>query len=244
MKFAPLLAATLSLVSALALAEPRVISSLGRIEPAGGVVRLAGPSGLGSVIMELKVKEGDRVENGQTIAVLDSYPVLKAELDQAKAELENAQQQLAREKKLGKGMSAASKIDNLEMQVKAARAGVAAAEASLSLALVKSPMDGQILYVHSRPGERVGVQGVVEVGRTDKMYAVAEVYETDIVHVAVGQSATIRSPALKAPVTGKVESVGLKVGRLDVSAWTRWPRLTRASSRSTSCWMTWKRWPP
>jgi HlyD family secretion protein len=216
MKFAPLLAATLSLVSALALAEPRVISSLGRIEPAGGVVRLAGPSGLGSVIMELKAKEGDRVESGQTIAVLDSYPVLKAELDQAKAELETAQQQLAREKKLGKGMSAASKIDNLEMQVKAARAGVAAAEASLGLALVKSPMDGQILYVHSRPGERVGVQGVVEVGRTDKMYAVAEVYETDIVHVAVGQSATIRSPALKAPVTGKVESIGLKVGRLDV----------------------------
>jgi HlyD family secretion protein len=216
MKFAPLLAAALGVVSALALAEPRVISSLGRIEPAGGVVRLAGPSGLGSVIMELKVKEGDRVEKGQTIAVLDSYPVLKAELDQAKAELENAQQQLAREKKLGKGMSAASKIDNLEMQVKAARAGVAAAEASLGLALVKSPMDGQILYVHSRPGERVGVKGVVEVGRTDKMYAVAEVYETDIVHVAVGQSATIRSPALKAPVTGKVESVGLKVGRLDI----------------------------
>ena len=216
MKFVPLFVAALSLVSAVALAEPRVISSLGRIEPAGGVVRLAGPSGLGSVIMELKVKEGDRVEKDQVIAVLDSYPVLKAELDQMKAELENVQRQLAREKKLGKGMSAASKVDNLEMQVKAARAGVAAAEASLSLALVKSPTDGQVLYVHSRPGERVGVKGVVELGRTDKMYAVAEVYETDIVHVAVGQTATIRSPALKAPVTGKVESVGLKVGRLDV----------------------------
>ncbi len=216
MKLATLLALAIGLASTHAVAESRVISSLGRIEPAGGVVRLAGPSGLGSVIMELKVDESDRVEKGEIIAVLDSFPVLKAELDQAKAELENAQQQLAREKKLGKGMSAASKIDNLEMQVKAARAGVAAAEASLNLALVKSPMNGQILYVHSRPGERVGVQGVVEIGRTDKMYAVAEVYETDIVHVAVGQSATITSPALKQPVSGKVESIGLKVGRLDV----------------------------
>ena len=216
MQLTRLLAFALSLASTIALAEPRVISSLGRIEPAGGVVRLAGPSGLGSVIMELKVDEGDTVGKGDTIAILDSYPVLKAELDQAKAELENAQQQLARQKKLGKAMSAASKIDDLQMQVKAARAGVAAAEASLNLALVRSPMDGQVLYLHSRPGERVGVKGVVEIGRTDKMYAVAEVYETDIVHVAVGQSATITSPALKAPVTGTVESIGLKVGRLDV----------------------------
>jgi HlyD family secretion protein len=216
MKLAHLLALVIGVASTLAVAEPRVISSLGRIEPAGGVVRLAGPSGLGSVIMELRVDEGDRVKKGDTIAVLDSFPVLEAELDQARAELANTQQQLAREKKLGKGMSAASKIDNLEMQVKAARAGVAAAEASLSLALVKSPTDGQILYVHSRPGERVGVQGVVELGRTDKMYAVAEVYETDIVYVEVGQAATITSPALKQPVSGKVESIGLKVGRLDI----------------------------
>ena len=33
-------------------AAARTITSLGRIEPAGGVVRLAGPSGLGSVIMD------------------------------------------------------------------------------------------------------------------------------------------------------------------------------------------------
>ena len=216
MKVLPLTALMLATVSLITVAEPRVISSLGRIEPAGGVVRLAGPSGLGSVIMELRVDEGDRVEKGQTIAVLDSYPVRKAELDQAKAELENYRRQLAREKKLGAGLSVASKLDILAMQVKAGQAGVAAAEASLNLALVNSPVDAQILFVHSRPGERVGVEGVVEIGRTDRMYAVAEVYETDIVHVAKGQSATISSPALKQTVTGTVESIGLKVGRIDV----------------------------
>lgn len=216
MKFLPLTALLLAMLSSVAAAEPRVISSLGRIEPAGGVVRLAGPSGLGSVIMELRVKEGDRVEKGQIIAMLDSYPVRKAELDQSRAELENFRRQLAREKKLGAGLSVASKLDILAMQVKAGQAGVAAAEASLNLALVKSPDDAQILFVHSRPGERVGVEGVVEIGRTDKMYAVAEVYETDIVHVAEGQSATISSPALKQTVTGTVESIGLKVGRIDV----------------------------
>jgi HlyD family secretion protein len=199
------------------LADSRVISSLGRIEPAGGVVRLAGPSGLGSVIMDLKVKEGDRVAQGDVIALLDSYPVRKAELAKSQAELESDRTQLEREKKIGKAMAtSASKLEALELQVKASAAGVKAAEATLNLSMVRAPHDAQILYIHARPGERVGVEGVVEIGRTDKMYAVAEVYETDIIHVAPGQQATVSSPALAAPVSGTVESIGLKVGRLDI----------------------------
>jgi HlyD family secretion protein len=198
-------------------AQSRVISSLGRIEPAGGVTRLAGPSGLGSVIMELKVQEGDRVEAGQVIAVLDSYPVRQAEVAQKAAELESARKQLQREQKLGQKMaSSASKIENMELAVKAAAAGVKASQALLELSLVKAPFDAQILYVHANPGERVGVEGVVEIGRTDRMYAIAEVYETDIIHVQPGQKARVSSPALAAPVTGTVEKVGLKVGRMDV----------------------------
>ena len=203
--------------SSLASADSRVISSLGRIEPAGGVVKLAGPSGLGSVIMELKVQEGDRVVRGDIIAVLDSYPVRKAELTQAQAQLQSARNQLQREKKLGKAMAtSAQKLESMELQVKGAAAAVSAAEAMMELSLVRAPHDAQILYVHAFPGERVGVEGVVELGRTDKMYAVAEVYETDIIHVAPGQSATITSPALAEPVSGTVESIGLKVGRLDI----------------------------
>ena len=53
-----------------AMAQPRVVSSLGRIEPAGGVLRLAGPSGLGSVIMNLRVEEGQQVKAGDVIATL------------------------------------------------------------------------------------------------------------------------------------------------------------------------------
>ena len=53
-------------------AQVNSVSSLGRIEPAGGVISLAGPSGLGSVIMELKVEEGQQVSRGDVIATLDS----------------------------------------------------------------------------------------------------------------------------------------------------------------------------
>ena len=215
---APLLVLAIAvLLTQAAFAQTRVISSLGRIEPDGGVIRLAGPSGLGSVIMELRVAEGDFVKKGDVIAVLDEYPVRMADLSRLQAELENAQKSLQREQKLARSMaSSVSKIESLELSVKAAKAAVTAAEAMMGLSLVRAPKDAQILYVHSYPGERVGVEGIVELGNTERMYAVAEVYETDIIHVKPGQRASITSPALSKPVTGTVEKIGLKVGRMDV----------------------------
>lgn len=201
------------------LAQPgsRAISCLGRIEPAGGVVRLSGPTALGAVIMEMKVEEGEWVEEGQPIAILDSYPVSKAEYDALQVDLELAQANLRREQKLVRGQAtSASKIEALELAVKAAKAKLAAAEATLNLSIVKAPRKAQVIAIHAHPGERIGVDGIVEIGQTDTMYAVAEVYETDIARIEPGQTATITSPALPRPVTGKVESIGLKVGRIDV----------------------------
>ncbi len=48
------------------------------------------------------------------------------------------------------------------------------------------------------------------------MYAIAEVYETDIGRVRIGQRAVIRSPALPHPLDGIVERIGLKIGKKDV----------------------------
>ena len=203
--------------SAFSQSNTRVISSLGRVEPAGGVIRLAGPSGIGSVILELNVKAGDSVEEGQLIAILDTYAVRQADKARLQAELDNAKKKLARERKLSKAIaSAVATVENLELNVKAAQAALTAADAMLALSTVVAPRKGQILYVHTQPGERVGMEGVVEIGQTDTMYAVAEVYETDIIYVKVGQTASIMSPALPGPQTGIVESKGLKVGRMDV----------------------------
>ena len=56
-----------------------------------------------------------------------------------------------------------------------------------------------------------------EVGGTvDGLFAVAEVYQTDIRHVRKGMAATIKSPALSAPVPGTVEEVGQLIFKKDV----------------------------
>lgn len=53
-------------------------------------------------------------------------------------------------------------------------------------------------------------------GRTDEMYAIAEVYETDIGRVRERQRARVTSPALPGPLEGTVEHIGLKVGKQDL----------------------------
>jgi HlyD family secretion protein len=69
------------------------VSANGRIEPAGGVVRLAAPYVLSApqVITELRVKTGDAVKQGQMLAVLDSRPRLQAALLAAQADLKLAE---------------------------------------------------------------------------------------------------------------------------------------------------------
>ena len=62
----------------------------------------------------------------------------------------------------------------------------------------------------------MGPDGIVEIGKTHEMYAIAEVYETDIGKVKVGQRATVTSPVLPEPLQGTVERIGLKVGKMDV----------------------------
>ena len=81
------------------IAEERVISSLGRIEPENGVLQLAGPSGgglTGAVMTALEVAEGDWVGAGQVVARLDSYALRAAEVARLEAILLNARSEISR----------------------------------------------------------------------------------------------------------------------------------------------------
>lgn len=205
--------------SHMAFAEPRSVSSLGRIEPLNGVLRLAGPSGGSAgaaVVQELSVDEGDWVEAGQVLAILDSHALRRAEVARLEAIVSNASRELERQNNLS-ATSSTSKVqlDAAVMELDVARANLAAARAHLDLSLVRSPIRAQVIKIHTYPGERVEVDGILELAQTDRMYAVAEVYETDITRVTPGQSATVNAPALAAPLTGIVERVSLQVGRMD-----------------------------
>jgi len=193
------------------------VTALGRLEPRDGVFRIAGPSHPSVVISEVLVREGDRVEQGQVLAVLDSYPVYQATVTRLEAELERARNEQARYRSLSRdGIVSTSEREQWETRVAGLEADLMAARVELDWTQVRSPIQGQVLEVHTRAGERVGPAGIVEIGRTHEMFAIAEVYETDVTKLAVGDRAEIRSPALAEPLAGTVERIGMKIGKMDV----------------------------
>lgn len=103
-----------------------------------------------------------------------------------------------------------------EAQLNSDKAAVKRSQAELDLAYVKSPQNGTILEIKSWPGELVSNEGIVDLGQTREMYVRAEVYETDIHRVKLGQIVKIQSDGVVGELTGKVEEIGLQIGRQDV----------------------------
>jgi HlyD family secretion protein len=191
------------------------VSARGRLEPVDGLLRIAGPSSPSVAVVErLFVEEGHRVEAGQLLATIDTVAVLEAQVQEVAAELGNAEREHARAQELGKVTSDAER-DRWETRVAIARANLARARAELVRARITSPVAALVVDIHARPGERIGPEGLLELARVDRMYAIAEVYETDVGRVHAGQRARAHSPALTGPLSGRVEWVRPKVEKQD-----------------------------
>jgi HlyD family secretion protein len=95
------------------------------------------------------------------------------------------------------------------------QAGLRRAETDLERSYVRAPMPGRILEIISRPGEAITSRGVLDIGRVDRMYAIAEVYETDVRRLRIGQGATVSSSALASPMSGTIDRIRLKVQQMN-----------------------------
>jgi HlyD family secretion protein len=111
--------------------------------------------------------------------------------------------------------SASTSIRLSETAVEVARAHLASVEAERQRSYVRAPVDGRVIDIMARPGELIGLPGILELARVSRMKAIAEVYETDIRQVKTGQRATINSPALASELAGTVESIRHKVQKQD-----------------------------
>ena len=102
-----------------------------------------------------------------------------------------------------------------EASIEVARANVRHSEAAWARTRIKAPVAGMVLDLTVKPGELIGAEGILEMGRVDQMVAIAEVYETDIHRVQVGQRVEINSDALPSKLGGRVDSIALKVHKQD-----------------------------
>jgi len=100
-----------------------------------------------------------------------------------------------------------------ETEVVAAEAAVAAAKERVEAAEVRNPTGGRILKIHTRPGEKVGDNGLLELGDVSHMQAVAEVFEGDVGLLVPGQGATIIVDGTRDELRGTIVELGNIVAR-------------------------------
>ena len=111
-----------------------------------------------------------------------------------------------------------------QVQLDSALSEVELAEIRRDQAIIRAPISGQVLKVHLRNGESIeppmgesgSGQTIMELGRTQQMYVIAEVYETDVKRLKRGMRASVLSEAFEGQIDGIVDTIGLKVGKNDV----------------------------
>jgi HlyD family secretion protein len=172
-----------------------------------------------------KLYDQGAVSGSDLDARLTTLDTAQANLEQAKSQLANTQQTLTAQ------IEAASETLNQlgevrPVDVAVAQADLAYAQSQLHRAqvdledfYVRVPVAGQILRINTRVGERVNPdQGIVDLGQTDQMVVIAEVYETDVPKLSIGQRATITSEngGFSEILEGTIESIGLQIRKTDV----------------------------
>ena len=301
---------------AIAIPTKNTVTALGRLEPQSEVIKLSSPtSGNSNRVEQLLVKEGDRVQVGQVIAILDSRDLLQAAYVQAQeevrvaesrlaitqagakqgeinaqraeivrlqaqrqgdveaqmatvdrlaSELQNAEVEFTRYQKLAQeGAISSSNLDSKRLtlamaqrnvqeakavlnriqstspaqiyqaqanldriaevrpvdieanqaEVSRAIAAMQQAKANLDQAYVKAPISGEILQIHTRAGEVVGNDGIVEMGKTQQMKAIAQVYQSDIQKIKLNQRVRVSSDSINGELLGTVERIDSQVKR-------------------------------
>ena len=173
-------------------------------------------------------KESDRYQQlskagAVSASVADSKKlVLKTtqqQLKEAEATLKRTQDTLQDQLKEGKFKLNSLKevrtvdVELAKTEVKSAETAIKQAKADHDLTYITSTIDGTILRIHTKNGEVIGTSGFAEIGNTSKMQVLAEVYQTDIQNVRVGQKAIITSTTFPGKLQGTVREVGWQVDK-------------------------------
>ena len=170
-------------------------------------------------VERLLVEEGDRVERGDTIAVLDSDDLVaalrqrRASLLEARANQTDAQRQEARFARLlaenaiaqAEYDAEATRLEVAEAQVAVAEASLANARARLQYAVITAPIPGVIIERRIEVGEMVAPGGfttqqatgaIVRIANPESLEVEADINESYISRLSLGQPAVIRVDAV------------------------------------------------
>ena len=170
-------------------------------------------------LMDLVVREGDKVQAGQVIARIDPTEFqarerqAKQQADAAQAQVDIAQKQFDNNQALvAQGFISQTALQNSMATLNGAKATHMAAMAALEVTrkaledtTIRSPISGQIAQRLAQPGERVALDGrVVEVVNLAQLELEVALPAADASLVRPGMTAQMKIEGLEDPVTAKV----------------------------------------
>lgn len=195
----------------------RAVTLSGRTEADDRASAVARSSG---TILELNVRRGDRVKEGDVIAVL-SDEAREAQVAEAEALFAQRRTDLdAKLKLITRGILAANQKNQLEADLRAAEAAVAAAKAEQERGQIRAPISGMVSQMPMTAGGAVEPgTSVAQIVALDPMLAVVEVAERQLAGLKVGDSAAVKL------VTGEVAEGAIRFISPTASEGTRTYRL-------------------
>ena len=220
------------------ISQPKQVTALGRLTPEGSLVPLSVPAGSGGgneTVQRWFAKEGDRITKGQPLVRLSSYDELQSAVAQAESKLQSTGallpflqvSQTRGEKLYEDGAISEEELAKTTASILERRADVAAAKASveqarsqLASAEVRSPLDGRLIRIYSWPGMKQTDEGLAVIGRTESMQVWAQVFQTDVSRLRIGQSAIVKAETggFEGEVQATLKSIIGKVSQRDLFA--------------------------
>ena len=105
-----------------------------------------------------------------------------------------------------------------ESELRKAIASRDRAKQELAFATVQAPQEGRILKVVVQPGDKVGDSGILEMADTSRMVVTAEVYQSDVKGVRLGQGATVTADGFEGSARANVYQILPQVQRQSIFA--------------------------
>ena len=213
------------------ISELKAVAALGELSPAGDIRKLAAPItqfGSSPRLTELLVNEGEFVKKGEILAEFENRKKLIVDLESLTKLLKANEQEINLKKDQIKRYEKATNSDaysivlllqkkdeliKLQKQKISNNAEKKNIEIDLFNSQLVSPIDGYILSINTRVGERPSNEGILEIGSNQNMQALIEVYESDINRVFLEQDVVLISEngGFKNELNGKVKRISPRV---------------------------------
>ena len=187
------------------------VAALGQLSPSGEIRQLAAPiSQFGSSprIVEILVNEGDFVKKGDILAIFENREKLIADLERNENLINTINEEiilkkdqiqrydLALSKDAYSFVEFSQRKDEL-LKLQKQKINLIGDQKNIKIDLfnskLRSPIDGFILGINTRVGERPKSEGILDIGSSQKMEALIEVYESDIDRVFISQNVELSS---------------------------------------------------